>query len=307
VNGFSEDWLTLREPADRAARSAAVNECVVAQLAARGSPSVRVLDLATGTGANVRFLVPMLPMPQEWWVVDRDGELLAALPQRVAAWALARACRVGGDPGRFSLRGDGTACLIEPRAADLSKLGRQGVSGPTPAFRDLEALFVDRTLVTASALLDLVSERWLHAVVDRCSAGRAIGLFALTYDGRLSCEPVDPDDEFIREQVNRHQKTAKGFGRALGPDATGCAARYFRDAGYDVRIEPSDWKLTSLQRTLQEQLIAGWATAAAEIKVRETERVQAWQRRRFEHLTAGLSHVTVGHQDLVAWPRETRS
>jgi hypothetical protein len=305
VSGFTQDWLTLREPADRSARSVAVTECAVAQLTARGSRPVRVLDLATGTGANVRFLAPMLPMPQEWRVVDRDVGLLAALPQHLAAWALGRACRVSGDPGGFTVRGDGTECLIETRTADLSKLRRESELKRTQSLQDSEGLFVDRALVTASALLDLVSERWLQALVDRCRVVRAVGLFALTYDGRLSCEPVDSDDEFIRERVNRHQKTAKSFGRALGPDATAHAARYFRDAGYDVRIEPSDWTLVPSQSALQEQLIAGWAAAAAEIDGRATARVSAWKKRRLEQLAAGTSHVTVGHQDLVAWPRET--
>lgn len=303
MSTFSAHWLSLREPADRAARSTAVTECAVAQVAARGSAPVRVLDLATGTGANVRFLAPLLAVPQQWRVVDRDVDLLAALPQHVAAWALARGCRVSGDAGGFSVRSDGTECLIEPRAVDLSTLTRAGVATPTHGRRDCGALFGDRGLVTASALLDLVSERWLQVLVDRCRATGAVGLFSLTYDGRMSCEPVDADDEFIRERVNRHQRRAKGFGRALGPDATACAERSFRDAGYDVRIGPSDWMLTPRQSALQEQLIAGWATAAAEIDARDRNRVAAWQARRFEHLAAGRSHVRVGHQDLVAWPR----
>ena len=303
MSGFSENWLTLREPADRAVRSATVTECARAQLAERGLASLCVLDLATGTGANLRYLAPLLPMPQRWRVVDRDVGLLAALPEHMAAWALGRGCRVSGDSGGFTVQGSGTECVVEPRAVDLSKLMRRGLPKPTEAAQPPEALFAGRALVTASALLDLVSERWLQALVDRCRATRAVGLFALTYDGRLSCEPVDADDELVRERVNRHQKTAKGFGRALGPDATACAERWFRDAGYDVRSEPSDWMLTPAQRALQEQLIVGWATAAAEVDPHETERVSAWKERRLEHVAAGRSYATIGHRDLVAWPK----
>jgi hypothetical protein len=61
-------WLTLREPADAAARSA--------ELAGRlGRPRV-IHDLGGGTGSMGRWLAPRLPGPQHWVVHDRDAALL---------------------------------------------------------------------------------------------------------------------------------------------------------------------------------------------------------------------------------------
>ena len=57
-------------------------------------------------------------------------------------------------------------------------------------------------------------------------------LFALNYDGRIKCAPGDPDDAAIVALVNRHQRTDKGFGPALGPDAPGLAERCFATLGY---------------------------------------------------------------------------
>ncbi len=59
---------------------------------------------------------------------------------------------------------------------------------------DDRAIFDGRALVTASALLDLVSERWLRALAARCAGHGAAVLFALSYDGRIVCSPEDPDD-----------------------------------------------------------------------------------------------------------------
>ena len=62
------EWLTLREPADAAARSA--------ELAGRlGRPRV-IHDLGGGSGAMGRWLAPRLHGPQHWVVHDRDGALL---------------------------------------------------------------------------------------------------------------------------------------------------------------------------------------------------------------------------------------
>lgn len=284
---FSADWLALREPADRAARAGALTADLIAALPARRP--IHVLDLGTGTGSNFRYLAPSLPTPQAWRMVDRDAALLAALPQRVGAWAIARGLIVSGRDGVFTVQGPDLVCRVETRSADLSHL--EDVS-----------LFEGMELVTGSALLDLVSERWLRALAERIRHAGASLLFALTYDGRLSCSPVDPDDEHVRILVNRHQQTTKGFGPALGPDATACAVRCFEEAGYTTHTQSSDWRLGAAQGELQRQLIEGWAGAAGEIDTTETGRVELWKARRLAYVDGGVSEVVVGHIDLAAWP-----
>ncbi|MEV6304765.1 class I SAM-dependent methyltransferase [Actinoplanes sp. NPDC051861] len=66
---FSPDWLTLREPADAAARAA--------DLVGELPGEVRVIrDLGCGTGSLGRWLAPQLPTPQHWVMTDRDPALL---------------------------------------------------------------------------------------------------------------------------------------------------------------------------------------------------------------------------------------
>lgn len=284
---FSADWLGLREPADRAARAGALTADLIAQLPARRP--IHVLDLGAGTGSNFRCLAPSLPTPQVWRMVDRDAALLAELPQRVGAWAIARGLTVSGRDGAFTVQGPDLVCHVETRSADLSRLG------------DV-SLFDGMDLVTGSALLDLVSERWLRALAERIRHAGASLLFALTYDGRVSCSPADPDDERVRVLVNRHQQTTKGFGRALGPGATACAVRCFEEAGYVTHTQSSDWHLGAAQGELQRQLIEGWAGAAGEIDATEKGRVEFWKARRLAHVESGVSEIVVGHTDLAGWP-----
>src|SRR5262252_1729385 len=53
------------------------------------------------------------------------------------------------------------------------------------------SLFKGRALVTASALLDLVSDAWLETLVARCRDAGVAVLFALTYDGRIDFAPAE--------------------------------------------------------------------------------------------------------------------
>jgi SAM-dependent methyltransferase len=264
VTGFSADWLALREPADGRARDANLTAQLVQ--AARQRSQTRFIDLACGTGANLRYLAPRIGGEQRWQLVDSDPALLEKV----------------GTVG---------ACEVETQRLDLTT--------------DLPALdFAPDIIVTASALLDLVSGRWLTQLVECCRAGRCPALFALSYDGRIELTPRDPDDEWIRQLVNRHQLGDKGFGPALGPDAWWRIRDLFREAGYTVLTARSDWNLLPEETFLQQALLEGWAGAALELASADVARCREWLARRLAHVTTGVSRMTVGHEDVLALPRD---
>jgi hypothetical protein len=269
MSRFTADWLALREPADSRARSASVVRWV-----AEGLPAdrvIKVLDLASGTGANVRYLIDRLSRLQSWRLVDHDAVLL-------------------------SVARDSAGTEVSTHILDLAQLDRHATG-----------LFAGCDLVTASALLDLVSESWLRTTIECCREMSAALLFALSYDGRMECEPRDPEDETIRVLVNRHQRTDKGFGPALGPMAAGRAAALLREAGYEVARAPSDWRLSGEDLELQRQLIVGWAGAAAEIAPSDSASIADWRKRRLAHLAAGRSRILVGHEDVGGYCRRRPS
>ena len=263
------EWLALRQAADFAARSASLTRTVVDRL--HDIRPLRILDLGTGTGSNVRYLAPRLGADQHWLAVDKDPRLLAEATARAAV---------------------GLDVHLETRAIDLGDLS-------------VPSIFNGRHLVTASALLDLVSRNWLRHVAAECARVEACALFTLTYNGRNECDPVDPDDAIAFELFNRHQLTDKGLGGpAAGPGGTEAARECFSAVGFDVRVEPSDWHIGADEQEFQRQLIEGWASAAAEMSTTQREAVDAWRKRRLAHVDAGRSRIVVGHFDLLAIPAD---
>jgi hypothetical protein len=281
------NWLALREPADVAARSMTLTRAIVDALGRRDQMSV--LDLGSGTGSSVRYLAGQLPTPQRWLLVDRDPALLAEVWARTSSWGAVRGYEVTTDRDGLMIRGRQMDCCVETRRLDLGRL-----TDPQ--------IFSGHHLVTASALLDLVSEAWLGTLAWHCRESGAAVLFALTYNGRSRCSPAEPEDDRIRELLNRHQRASDhGFGVAAGPEAVECAARCFGAVGYHVRREASDWVLPPDTRALQRQLIEGWAKAALEIAPDEAAMVESWLTRRLAHVEAHRSHIIVCHEDLAAW------
>ncbi|MGH6945123.1 MAG: hypothetical protein ACREH6_13000, partial [Geminicoccaceae bacterium] len=76
MSAFETAWLALREPYDHAAR----DRGLAARFAAALGAAPTLVDLGSGTGANLRCLAPHLGPGQNWRCLDHDAGLLAAAP-----------------------------------------------------------------------------------------------------------------------------------------------------------------------------------------------------------------------------------
>lgn len=271
MSGFSAEWLALREPHDAAARCVSLGAMALDALT-RGcsaTPRIDVIDLGAGTGANLRYVAPLIDAGQTWLLVDNDAELLAAAQRQSRSLPL--------------------TCQVQLLALDLAT--------------QLERLPLrPGTLLTAAALLDLVSAAWLRLLIQRIAAARAIAWFALTYDGRIECHPPEPEDAEVRELVNLHQLSDKGFGAALGPGAGRITQQLLAAHGYQVHCAPSDWHVPPEDLALQHALVEGWCQAAIAIAPHRVPTLQGWLTRRRAHIAAARSELRVGHVDIVGHP-----
>jgi len=283
VSGFSAEWLALREPFDAAARAATL----VAELRPQLSQDTEIVDLGAGAGSNLRYLAPLLGGAQSWRLVDHDAALLLAALATTDAWAAARGARTERRGDALAIHARDFECELNCERADLGAIVQRGL----PA----------GCLVTAAALLDLVSEKWLDTLAARCAHARARVLFALSYDGRTVCSPTDREDALVLELFNRHQRGDKGFGPALGPDAASAAQAALRRHGYVVHARESDWQIDAGEHAMQLALLDGWLAAAVEIAPDKQAQLTGWHERRRAQVAAGRSKLRVGHVDVVGW------
>jgi len=266
MSGFSAGWLALREPYDRRARNVTVLKAVAARF--RDQFSIAVVDLGCGTGSTLRAISPHLPAQQSWRLVDNDLSLLA------------HAAGLASPP----------KITVAARTVDLA--------------RDLEfALDGPADLVTTSALLDLVSAKWLDRLALESAARRLPVYAALTYQGRVELDPGEALDDAMIAAVNRHQRIDKGFGPALGPNALAYAVKAFEKVGYVVLQGPSDWVCGHHDRDIQVNILNGWASAATELRIMAPDQIGGWLERRNQHVEAGRSTMRIGHNDIFVAPR----
>jgi len=308
MTGFSEDWLALREQADCNAR----NADLLLKLQAWRSQhkTLKITDLGTGTGSNLRYLAPRLGQQQIWQLLDDDSTLLAALPRQLAQWADQQAIQIHEQAnGALVLEGADFSAKVVRIQKDLAK----------PLGTDL---FHEQHLITASALLDLASREWMDKLVQKLAeANTACScLFALNVDGRIQWQPPLPFDENVRNLFNQHQKTDKGLGVAAGPDAGAHIAKALKHLGYQVHTGSSDWQLDSNSTQMQKTLAGGFVSAAGELLEhsskqktskhetnKRTSQLLDWQSNRQTLWEAGQSTLMVGHIDVLALPPDDQA
>lgn len=266
---LSPGWLGLREPADAAARSRGLVHRLRLRLPA--SRELVIHDLACGTGAMGRWLAPLLPGPQHWVAHDRDPDLL-----QLAA---------GNVPRRAA---GGAAVAVETRQSDVTALAAADLAGAD--------------LITASALLDLLTGGELARLVDVCAEAGCPVLLALSVTGQVELEPAHPLDSPVRAAFNADQRRTTAAGRLLGPDAVAVAAQRFSRRGADVLVQPSPWRLGAAQTALVQEWLTGWLAAAFAHDAALAADAAGYADRRMTQARAGRLAVTVGHTDLLVLP-----
>lgn len=266
IESFDADWLSLREPADAAARS----RSLAATLAERffGRKEISIVDIGAGTGSAMRWLAPRLPVRQRWLLIDGDARLLA----------------------RAKARPPEIAVTVETRVEDLRDA-------------DLRGLIGDADLVSASALLDLVSAAWIDRLAAACVDAGSAAWLTLSVDGADAWYPPLRGDWAAGRAFERDQARDKGFGPSLGARAVGHAVRRFRDHGFRVETAKSDWILRAGAMDLQHELLRGHAAAAMAADPARGRFYETWAHRRLLAAAAGRGGVRIGHTDLLAMPR----
>ena len=246
MSGFSIEWLNLREASDHKARDRHLLKTAANWLNDLKSKDKVIVDLGSGTGSTIRGLqrYTTLAPSIQWRLVDNDPELLAEAVHKHSE--------------EYS---------IESFLVDLSatqKLPLESVS-----------------LITASALLDLVSSNFIRdlcQLIREKNEHQPVGFYsALNYDGCIKWTPFHPLDAAILMNFNADQRRDKGFGPALGPDATDFLKTQFHSAKFQCLSAKSPWLLDSADYLLTESLINGISGVAIQTDELTNSDIQDWK------------------------------
>ena len=222
-----------------------------------------------------------------------DGPMARAAPAGAAALGPARPRR------RTCWRSPPPTFPARPPTGPPSS-SRRGC--PTSRSCDPDEL-AGATLITASALLDLMTGDELAGLVDALRRGRMPG--AADAVGRRP-RRAGPGGSARRPRGGRVRRPpAPHDGRAAACSARTPSRPPSRgSAGWGPRcvVRPSPWRLGAAEADLAAEWLAGWLGAACEQEAELAAEADAYARRRLAQARAGQLAVTVGHADLLVLP-----
>ena len=266
---FAEDWLALREGADASARERATRVFLDSLKVEPGT--LRVVDLGAGSGNNLAHLAPKLAAAgatrQEWTLVDGDERLLEAAARRTEARTLS----------------------TRLETLDLASA------------LDVE-IFRGATLVTASALFDLVSAEWIEHLLGLLVQARVPALWAsLTVNGDDAWTPVHPSDVQSKRAFESDMRRDKGLGPSLGTSAPRALLRAIEAAGGAATTVDTPWQLGASAQRLQSRYLDDLTAVLGDRCDPD------WRTFRRSAIDADRSELRVGHTDVLGLFGSARS
>ena len=272
MSKFSVDWLNMREDADLRARDSSLLDYAQKFLTSQNAidAEITVVDLGAGTGSTINAFSKLGSRWEEklhWRLVDSNKDLLEEAVRRYE------------DSSYFQVFN-----------LDLNKVLTLPLDGAK--------------LITASALMDLVSAEFIDAfleILQRICKQRPIGFYsALSYDGVISWTPRHFLDDDVLRIFNQHQRSDKGFGIALGAEANHYLEQKLESAGFKVLSADSPWMLSSSEANLVVKFVDGVAHAVEETLLLDSALLLEWVEYRKKNVSGGTCIVT--HKDILALP-----
>ncbi|ADJ27880.1 class I SAM-dependent methyltransferase [Nitrosococcus watsonii] len=213
------DWLRLRYQLDGAARDRSLEAQALTQLS-KGE-QLRVLDLGAGAGANLCYYAHLLPSSTQWWLVERDSELLGQFPQFIIDF-------LGEEIN-----------TVHPLADDF-------LAPDCPIYKS------SFDLVLANAVFDLLSasqfQRLLQLFRQAWAEKSPLFLFTLNLDRGIRFYPTDKETEHWCCRYESLMHRPQHFGQAMAAHCGREMEKLFLENGFNVNSASSAWNILPLQK-----------------------------------------------------------
>ena len=258
-----------------------------------GDGPLRVLEVGAGVGTMVERLVERELLPAadvRYTAVDVDPDNVAALRERLPAWAADRGFDVADDDGILRFVAEESTLTVEPVVAD-------GVEFVADADRSWD-------LLVGMALLDIVGLEHLPGLLAALAPG-GLWYFPISFDGATRFAPAHPADRTVERAYHRHMdRKAGGDSRAAShalsrlhrrPDAT-----VLDVAGSDWSVRPVDGSYPGSEAALLEYVLDTVETAVGETTDSGfAPTLEEWLTARRRQLEAGELTYTTHQLDLL--------
>ena len=126
--------------------------------------------------------------------------------------------------------------------------------------------------------------------------------YSLCFDGKVKWLPSHHFDKYILSLFNNHQKTDKGFGKALGYQAIDYLTMKAKKLGYRVTEKESAWKIVNSHekdKNFMRRYILDIKKALYHMEGIDRSMLSEWYLSKKESIGQKKLKLCVGHKDIL--------
>jgi len=288
-SGFpSTEWLKTRYPYDAGTRSKRIEKKVLDHFSGRFR--LRILDIGSGLGANIRYYGPLFSSSQEWTLLEIEPRLADDSLEELKAWASREGRSVRALPHGLSIENEDGEISIRMKQASFFDLKSSDDLGRYD-------------LITANAFFDLIPQDRFAAFASILSSSHKPLLATLNYES-TKFRPEDRKDRDFIAQYESHMMRSRDIGPSMGPRCCARMNEILTALGYCVYAGKSTWKIPAQDKAMMNFMFGFLEDALGEMLggSQERDEFDRWMKKKSALLERNRLELSVNHMDFFAKP-----
>ena len=283
-------WLAHRFACDAEARHPEIEHKFLSFFE-QHQTALHVVDVGSGTGANLRYYFDRIPHTQTWTLIEQSSHLLGECRHSLATFAQKHGYGWHPQGDTFLLTDAGKTAAITLIQGSIDRI-EQLVDLP------------QADVVTANAVFDLLSFEQFDALVSTLAQHDVCLLATLNYYETSFLPFSERDHQFV-DWYHMHMKRPQPMGIAMGPDCSEEMLDLLAQHHMLIEQESSQWHLKKGECTLHRYLLHFMEQAIAELSLSPEEQrdFEAWLTRKKELCRQRELEIIVDHSDIFAYPQ----
>jgi len=216
---------------------------------------MNLIDLGSGTGGNLVYLIPKIKSNQNWHLVEQDAVLIETCKQR-----LSQLFEVNDSfDHTMSVKNEANSIQLTWHHSDITDFLEN------PSYQN------NFDILTASALFDVLPKATFEKILDYARSKKLIFFGTLNYENTKFETGSEADNHYAR-LYQQHMKLPQAYGIKMGGDCKADILSLFNETEkQNLSIGESNWLLNQTHTPMLQQLIQFFAESIPDLLSSEVD------------------------------------
>ncbi len=270
-------WLNQRFDYDSRSRNLDLEKEFLASLAEL--ETINIIDLGSGSGANLKYLSPKIDGQQVWHLIERDKSLMNHAEKTI---------ELVKQTNQAKLR-------------SVHKIIADFTDKDLNVFKETE-----RRVFLANAVFDIIPLATFLTFLDLLGSrpcNNVILYFTIHINEDLTIQPIHPLNQKYLSLFHQHMQRDQNGKRAMGPNTVREISNTLSQRGFLVKTADSSWDIKEDSSFLKSNFDFIICATRELLGPKEVGEWEEWVQFHLKAIDQGKSRLHVGHQDILAyWP-----